>query len=168
MREPQAVEPKPAPADLQLRAFRVADAPAVEAWFVAPDLAVPPGPAGARWPERLVTDHRIVAKVAEIGGKQVGFLRMDCGPDRVADLTLVVAPEWRRKGLGRTLFDAALAHARTIGLRQLVASVDRGNVVALDFFADRGFQVESGAGGRILMTRLVHGGGANEPLDIDE
>ena len=54
------------------------------------------------------------------------------------------------------------------GLRRLVASVDRDNVVALDFFADLGFEVEAGANGRILMVRLVHRSGAVEPLEIDE
>lgn len=163
------LDPRPTLATpLHVRAFRLADAPAIQGWFVAPGLSLPPGPAAANWPQRLVSDHRIVARIAELDGRQVGFVRLDCGPDRVADLTLVVAPGLRRRGLGRLLFQAALQQARQLGLRRLVASVDRDNGVALDFFADQGFEVESGAGGRILMVRLVHRSGAVEPLEIDE
>ncbi len=161
------------PSSIHVRPFCLADAGAVEPWLQGPGLSLPRGAARLQWPHRLLADARIVARVAVHGAHLVGFVRLDCGPDRVADLTLVVAPEFRRRGLGRLLFDAALVSARQLGLRQLVASVDTGNAVAIDFFVDRGFAFEDGAAagastsGRFLLTRIVHAGDHREPLEIE-
>lgn len=164
-------QPSPIAADLHtgvsMRAFRLADASAIAGWFAAPGLALPPGGAKARWPERLVSDRRILARIAEVAGHQVGFARLDCGPDRVGGITLVVAPAWRRRGLGKALFEAVLGEARTLGLRQIVASVDATNLPALDFFGELGFEVASGAHGRLLLARLVHRSDVSQPLDLD-
>ncbi|MCB9887032.1 MAG: GNAT family N-acetyltransferase [Planctomycetes bacterium] len=158
---------------IHVRPFCLADAGEVEPWLQGPGLSLPPGAARQQWPHRLLADARIVARVAVHGARLVGFVRLDSGPDRVADLTLVVSPEYRRRGLGRLLFDAALVSARQLGLRQLVASVDTGNAVAIDFFVDRGFVFEDGAAvgactsGRYLLTRIVHAGDHREPLEIE-
>lgn len=150
-----------------VRPFCLADAHAVEPWLQGPGLSLPAGMARLQWPHRLLADARIIARVAVHGTRLLGFLRLDCGPDRVADLTLVVAPDMRRRGLGRVLFQAALDTARQMGLRQLVASIDEGNRVAIEFFGDRGFEIESRGSGRCLLTRMVHAGGHQEPLEID-
>jgi L-amino acid N-acyltransferase YncA len=119
---------------LNLRPFVLADAGAVEPWLDGPGLSLPPGQARRQWPQRLLADARIVALVAEAHGRRIGFVRLDCGPDRVAEVTLVVAPGCRRFGFGREMFVAALHRARRLGLRALVACIDVANAAALSFF----------------------------------
>ena len=97
----------------------------------------------------------------------MGFVRLDCGPDRVAEMTLVVAPECRRRGHGRAMFEAALRHATRRGMRRLVALVDLGNAPALQFFTDLGFEHDGLVGDRLRLSRLLHAGDGQLPLDID-
>lgn len=149
---------------LRLRPFALADARAVEPWLVGPGLSLPAGRARVDWPERLLADARIRAQVAERGERRVGFVRLDCGPDRVAEMTLVIAPDCRRQGLGRSMFLAALQEARRLGLWRLVAIVDSGNQAALSFFGDVGFTRDGMVGDRVRLLRIVHAGG--RPLDI--
>jgi ribosomal protein S18 acetylase RimI-like enzyme len=53
---------------------------------------------------------------------------------------LYVAPEFRRRSLGRALVDAALAHARSLpGVRQLKLTVNATNVPARALYQSRGF-----------------------------
>ncbi len=149
-----------------LRPFVLADAGAVEPWLDGPGLSLPPGQARRQWPHRLLADARIVALVAEAHGRRIGFVRLDCGPDRVAEVTLVVAPGCRRYGFGSAMFQAALHRARRLGLRALVACIDIANEPALSFFADQGFQRDGMVGDRIRMRRLVHVSEQAQPLDI--
>lgn len=152
---------------LQVRPFCLTDAVAVEPWLTGPGLSLPGGAARTNWPQRLLADSHILAQVAECGGRQVGFVRLDCGPDRIAEITLVVAPEARRRGLGRTLFLAALAQARRRWLWRLVAVVDLGNQPALTFFQELGFEPDGLLGDRLRLSRLVHAGDHQRPLVID-
>lgn len=149
---------------LRLRPFVLADAGAVEPWLVGPGLSLPAGRARQDWPQRLLADARIRAHIAERGARQVGFVRLDCGPDRIAEVTLVVAPECRRQGLGRKMFRAALQEARRLGLWRLVAIVDAGNQPALEFFAEVGFTRDGMLGDRVRLVRIVHAGG--RPMEI--
>lgn len=151
---------------LQLRPFVLADARAIEPWLLGPGLSVPAGNLRRQWPERLLADERIKVLMAEVRGRRIGFVRLDCGPDFVAEVTLVVAPECRRMGLGAAMFLAALRQARRLGLRGFVASIDRENEPALAFFAEQGFELAGMVGGRVRMTRLVHAGDHAPPLDI--
>lgn len=150
---------------LQLRPFELADAEAVAPWLCGPGLQVPRG--SSAWPERLVRDQRIVALVAQAEGQKVGLVRLDCGPDGVADITLVVAPEHRRGGLGRSMFQQALVRARAVGMRRLIAYIDLNNEPALGFFGEVGFESQGVSGSRIRMERMVHAGGPTvPPLDV--
>jgi GNAT superfamily N-acetyltransferase len=151
---------------LTLRPFVLADARAIEPWLESPGLSLPGGQAGRSWPQRLLADARIVALIAEANGRRIGFVRLDCGPDRVAEVTLVVAPACRRYGFGSAMFRAALHRARRLGMRGLVALIDAQNVPALAFFADQGFAADGTVGDRIRMRRLVHAGDQAAPLDI--
>jgi L-amino acid N-acyltransferase YncA len=151
---------------LNLRPFVLADAGAVEPWLDGPGLSLPPGQARRQWPQRLLADARIVAMVAEANGRRIGFVRLDCGPDGVAEVTLVVAPGCRRFGFGRAMFDAALHRARRLGMRALTACIDVANQPALAFFAEQGFVRDGMVGDRIRMRRLVHMSDHAKPLDI--
>jgi ribosomal protein S18 acetylase RimI-like enzyme len=151
---------------LTMRPFALADARAIEPWLEGPGLSVPRGVVGRSWPQRLLADARILALVAEANGRRIGFVRLDCGPDGVAEVTLVVAPGCRRYGFGSAMFRAALHRARRRGLRGLVALIDVQNEAALAFFADQGFAADGAVGDRIRMRRLVHAGDHAAPLDI--
>lgn len=152
---------------LRTRPFAVADAGAVEPWLAAPGLSVPAGSLRHQWPQRLVADARIVALVGEAAGRRIGFVRLDCGPDRVGEITLVIAPEARRHGHGSALFAAALTHARRLGLHALVACVDLRNAQALAFFQELGFVRDHLAGDRLVLRRHVHADGGQPPLWIE-
>ncbi|MBL9079987.1 MAG: GNAT family N-acetyltransferase [Planctomycetes bacterium] len=150
-----------------LRPFVLTDARVVEPWLRAPGLSVPAGRASREWPQRLLADARIVAGIAEVAGRRVGFVRLDVGPDHIAEITMVVAPECRRRGHGRQMFAAALREARRRGVRQLVAVVDLGNEPALEFFAEVGFEADGRVGDRLRLCRVVHAGDHQPPLDVE-
>jgi GNAT superfamily N-acetyltransferase len=150
-----------------LRPFELADARKVEPWLTGPGLSLPSGRAQRDWPQRLLADTRIVAGIAEANGREVGFVRLDCGPDMVAELTMVIAPDCRRCGLGRAMFEAALRQAGRRGIRRFLALVDIGNQPALQFFAALGFENDGVIGDRVRMSRIVHAGGDQVPLYIE-
>lgn len=152
---------------LRTRPFAIADAGAVEPWLSAPGLSLPAGCLRREWPHRLLADARIVALVGEADGARIGFVRLDCGPDRVGEVTLVIAPEGRRRGHGSALFLAALQEARRLGLHALLASVDLQNAPALAFFQEQGFVRDHLVGDRLVLRRLVHAGDCQPPLWID-
>jgi len=54
---------------------------------------------------------------------------------------MYVAPEFRRRRVGRALLDAAITHARALpGLRQLRLAVNADNLAARSLYQSRGFQ----------------------------
>ena len=150
-----------------LRPFQLADARKVEPWLMSPGLSLPSGRAQRDWPTRLLADTRIVAGIAEANGRDVGFVRLDCGPDMVAELTMVIAPECRRCGYGRAMFEAALRQAGHRGIRRFHALVDIGNQTALQFFMALGFENCGVIGDRVRLSRIVHAGGEQVPLYIE-
>lgn len=124
---------------LVLEPFSLDDAAAIEPWFQAPGLSLPAGPAGGDWAPRMLRDPRILAFVAWSDGSRIGFLRLDMGPDHVAELTVVVAPERRRQGIGTQLLARAFTAAERRGLRRLAAVVSVDNGAAHAFFLAAGF-----------------------------
>ena len=88
-------------ATFQLRPFALSDADSVAPWLTGPGLSLPLG--STAWPERILRDQRILALVGWAGDERLGLLRLDCGPDGVADVTIVVSPEHRRSGFGRRI-----------------------------------------------------------------
>lgn len=151
-------------ATLQLRPFALGDADAVALWLTGPGLSLPLG--SAAWPERILRDQRILALVGRAGDERLGLVRLDCGPDGVADVTIVVAPAHRRSGFGRRMFHQALRRAEGVGMRSLVAYVDLCNSPALAFFESVDFEGRGVSGDRLRMERLVHASpGSAPPLD---
>jgi RimJ/RimL family protein N-acetyltransferase len=153
-------------APLRTRPFALADADAVEPWLAGPGLSIPAGCLRREWPQRLLADRRIVAMVGEAGGRRIGFVRLDCGPDHVAEITLVIAPDCRRTGQGQAMFAAALRAARSVGMHAIVACIDVANSPALAFFAEQGFVLDGSVGDRLRLRRHVHNGVGQAPLDI--
>ena len=119
------------------------------------------------WASRILGDPLIACFAAESTGSTRGFFRLDTGPDQQAEVTLIVAPDQRRSGIGRRLLDEALRQARVRGLRKVRAVVDARNAAALGFFGEAGF-AENGSNtpGNIHLYRLIHCAERQPPLEI--
>ena len=151
---------------LQFRPFRETDSALLGAWLTACGLGVPPGVDDHTWARRIIQDPNIVCWAATRSTRTVGFVRLDMGPDRSAELTLIVHPERRRCGLGMALLDQALRLARARGLPRLLAVVATTNEAAESFFLQAGFEAAGAANGFIRMSRLVHRADQQPPLEI--
>ena len=158
------------PPELRFRPFRAADAAILGPWLRGAGLLVPPGTEDGSWTQRILEDPRILVRVAYLSDDApdpVGFFRLDLAPDRVAELTLIVAPDHRRQGVGRELLAGSLVDARQLGLRGLLAMIDENNRVAQSFFLGEGFE-DTGIDmpGFRKLARVVHGAGSQPPLEI--
>lgn len=156
-----------APPGLEFRPFVEADAEVLGGWLEAAGLGVPAGLGTGAWGRRVVADPRIVCRAALLEQRVVGFFRLDVAPDRTAEVTLITAPDERRRGLGRGLLEGALASARRRGLRGLIAVVQDSNHAALGFFAQVGFETSGVVmPGFVHLVRMVHRADRQPPLEI--
>jgi GNAT superfamily N-acetyltransferase len=93
--------------------------------------------------------------VASLGGCDVGLVR-GAPHDRCGDtgylISMWVAPEARRQGIGSALVDAVVDWARTQGLRRLLLDVAETNAPATALYARKGF-VPNGECGTLLPPR---------------
>lgn len=150
-----------------LRLFAAVDAAVVSPWLAGPGLSLPPGSAARDWGNRLVGDPRVAAWMVERAGLPCGFLRLDMGPDRIAELTIVVAPGHRRQGIGSSALTQLVEEARRRGLHRLQAMVEPDHVEALEFFVEQGFEAMGGqVAGRVRMGLLLHSARGDAPLEI--
>ena len=67
-----------------------------------------------------------------------GFLIARKAADEAELLTLAVAPQWRRAGLGRALLKSAMATLGESGAKQLFLEVEDSNEVALRLYRSLG------------------------------
>lgn len=151
---------------LQFRPFRVTDSALLGAWLAGCGLGLPPGVDDHTWARRIIRDPKILCWAATRDGRTLGFLRLDVGPDRSAELTLIVHPERRRTGLGMALLDHALRRARATGLSRLLAVVEAENHGAQCFFQQAGFEAVATSNGHVRLSRLVHRADEQPPLEI--
>ena len=117
--------------------------------------------------------------VAEVAGSPVGacWLRLFShashgwgfvGPD-VPELSLAVAPPWRRRGIGRRLLNGAAVRARDLGHHELSLSVMPDNP-ARELYRQAGFRrVAVVEGSWIMVLRLTPAtpGGVIPPTSAD-
>jgi RimJ/RimL family protein N-acetyltransferase len=119
---------------------------------------VPPTP-GEAWRDDL--RHRLAERMAEpgshvylvaeaeadagagAGGAIVGQAGLDLAPYGVASLGMAVARDWRRRGVGSALVDAAVAAARERGAHKVSLQVWPHNTAAIALYRRAGF-VEEG------------------------
>lgn len=77
----------------------------------------------------------------------------------VADLRLLVLPEWRGKGVGRALLEASIEHAVGQGATKLTARMTPDQVGAITLFEESGFRGEA-----LLRDHVLDADG--EPHDL--
>jgi ribosomal protein S18 acetylase RimI-like enzyme len=156
------------PLGLRFRSFVESDLDELRPWLEATGLGLPAALGRAGLGRRLASDPRILCRSAVArSGELVGFVRLDVGPDRVADLTLIVAPGQRRQGIGAQLLEEALRVARGAGIRRLLAVIQDSNERAQAFFRGQGFHA-SGVyiPGFVHLARIVHRTDSAVPLEI--
>lgn len=81
--------------------------------------------------------------LAEAEGAVIGLIALYADGHGGADLGMLVAKDWRRRGVGRALLEAAVTWARARDLRRLVLDVFARNAAAIAFYRGFGF-VEDG------------------------
>jgi GNAT superfamily N-acetyltransferase len=155
-------------AAIRFRQFDERDVETLARWLGDAGLGVPARVGAEVWGRRLCRDPRILCRVAcDEAGESLGYLRLDIAPDRAAELTIIVGPSERRRGVGRALIEEAVRVARGSGLRRILAMVDRGNRVGREFFLSCGFEFRHTAlEGFALLERIVHGADSQPPLEI--
>lgn len=137
-------------------------------WLQEAGLGAPPWVDSKTWGHRLMHDPRIVCRVAcRAGGEVVGFSRLDFAPDRTAEITLIVAPQWRGVGIGKALLEHALQECRRLRMRRLVAIVRQSNRIALALFLEAGFEeTVTDMPGHVHLERIVHSASHQPPIEI--
>jgi ribosomal protein S18 acetylase RimI-like enzyme len=91
------------------------------------------------WVEQL---EKLATFVATLDGHDVGMVRI-ARPDTGATASLLsmwVAPEARRRGVGTALLDAAIAWTRARGFTRLRLEVVDDNTAAVELYTRKGFQ----------------------------
>ncbi len=128
---------------VRLRAFEESD---LRAAFLLDQHCFPPGIAYSLRDLKHFATHpfaySIVAETVEKPAVMAGFLIADCKPRRqsASIITIDVAQEMRRSGVGALLMDAAEAHLMGLGCKALTLEVAVNNHDALAFYKRRGFQ----------------------------
>ncbi len=92
--------------------------------------------------ETVEGGERAARFVADAGGALVGNLWIDLRTYGVGDLGMLVAQEWRRRGVGSALMEAGLAWTRAAGAHKLVLQAWPHNLGALALYRKFGFVQE--------------------------
>jgi len=93
--------------------------------------------------KRAASWHLDGMLVAEVAGEIVGDLRVEQTSFGYGEIGMMVAAEWRGRGVGTALVAAAIDWARTRGLHKLTLSVFPHNDAAIALYRKFGF-VEEG------------------------
>ena len=73
--------------------------------------------------------------VSECEGEITGVIAFRAVAGEAEILNLAILPEWRRRGLGRELMYAAIAHSREMGAQRLFLEVRESNGGARTFYS---------------------------------
>jgi RimJ/RimL family protein N-acetyltransferase len=95
--------------------------------------------------------------VAVGGGGIVGTANFSRGRQfknrHVAVLGVALGKDWRGVGLGRTMMEAGIDWARSVGIRKLTLGVFASNRRALALYRKLGFRVEGRLRGQVILQR---------------
>src|SRR6185312_16032238 len=94
------------------------------------------------WDERALKDliaSGATAYVAEREGRIAGFVLFRTASDEAEILTIAVAPDARRNGVGRALITGAARAATQVGATRLFLEVGANNAAARALYARLGF-----------------------------
>jgi ribosomal protein S18 acetylase RimI-like enzyme len=124
---------------LTLRPLVAADLPALEHWFNDDDTRHWLG--DRRWPSNKLgmsgPSHH--AMLGVVDGQPVGLVDIEVDADYRAAFAIVVAPDQRRRGLGRTMVEACLADPRFDDVCEWFAGVETGNIASQQLLVSCGF-----------------------------
>lgn len=122
----------------------VATLPAHDLLFVPRDLGHPK--VVDAW-MRSLDSGELASLVAREGGAMVGctaiFVDELSWSKHVGELRVLVSPDWRGRGLGRTLIQECFAQALELGLKKLVAQMTVDQRAAIALFEELGFRAEA-------------------------
>jgi ribosomal-protein-alanine N-acetyltransferase len=123
---------------MHLRAFRRSD---LDTLYELDQACFPPGISyGKSELAGFIAARGSRTWIAEEGGQIVGFLIADRAGSRVAHIvTIDVRAEYRRRGAGRILMDAAEDWARKQKLELIYLETAEDNLVAQRFYQARGY-----------------------------
>jgi ribosomal-protein-alanine acetyltransferase len=100
-------------------------------------------PEAAQWPRadygRAVRGEYGAWVAVGGDGRLLGFIVTRCMAKELEILNLAVAPAERRRGLARSLLEAAVAAARESGTRRAFLEVRESNAAAIAFYRRQGF-----------------------------
>ena len=123
-------------------------------WLTSPSPKPEPGAGWTFFGERTTPDNVLVAVV---DGEVAGYVKLGratplAASDHVVTVNgLAVSPAFQRRGVGRTLIDAAAAEARARGARRLTLRVLGPNAAARRLYESTGFVVEGVQRGEFLL-----------------
>jgi|Deesub1362A_J573_1020465.scaffolds.fasta_scaffold00654_8 GNAT superfamily N-acetyltransferase len=96
--------------------------------------------------QNLLKDINSHILVAELDGDVVGFINftvrrtlLHIAPSGLID-ELVVTENYRNKGIGKQLINAAIEKCRSIGCCEVEVSTESANTVAIEFYKKCGFE----------------------------
>ena len=92
--------------------------------------------------------------VAVAGGRIVGFLHVEVSRHGFGDFGMLVDRDWRGRGVGSALIQAAIGWARSQGLHKLCLEVFAHNAAAITLYRKSGFVEE---GRRVKQYRRANG-----------
>jgi GNAT superfamily N-acetyltransferase len=106
--------------------------------------------------DALVTSEDAPTYVAERDGRVVGTVtlcvfRTLTGPKAYLD-HLVVAPDWRRRGIGRALMEHVIEQARAAGASRIDLTANSGKQPGRALYRSLGFQMRDTASFRLNLT----------------
>lgn len=125
-----------------LRELTHADLPTVDSWFAESETRQWLG--DPAWPRQLIRlaglsrDRFAFAAVRQ--GVVVGIADVERYEDGRAAVAIVVAPEHRRRGVGKTIVMMLIERAEPAGVVEFVGGVEAGNGASAAFLTSCGFE----------------------------
>ncbi len=97
-------------------------------------------PAAEAWDQAIIAGHMSMPGVCAFIDPRGGMAMVRVAADEAEILTLAVAPEVRRQGVGHALMRAACAHAARAGATRVFLEVATTNTAAASLYAMLGFE----------------------------